>query len=57
MSAAPGTGRVVLGGSTGFIGQDLLRHWRVEGREVVTVADFRAAMLDLAATQGSAHPG
>ena len=30
-------------------------YWR--GREVVTDADFRAAMLDLAATMGSAHHG
>ena len=35
-SVAPG--RVVLGGSTGFIGQDLARRWRAEGREVVTVS-------------------
>ncbi|MBN9157579.1 DUF1731 domain-containing protein [Microbacterium sp.] len=31
-------GRVVLGGSTGFIGQDLQRRWRAAGREVVTVS-------------------
>ncbi|UXW84938.1 DUF1731 domain-containing protein [Microbacterium azadirachtae] len=31
-------GRVVLGGSTGFIGQDLARRWRAAGREVITVS-------------------
>jgi NAD dependent epimerase/dehydratase family enzyme len=31
-------GRVVLGGSTGFIGQDLQRRWHAEGREVVTIS-------------------
>ena len=31
-------GRVVLGGSTGFIGTDLHRRWRATGREVVTVS-------------------
>jgi len=31
-------GRVVLGGSTGFIGQDLARRWRAAGREVVTIS-------------------
>ena len=31
-------GRVVLGGSTGFIGQDLARRWRAEGREVITIS-------------------
>ena len=31
-------GRVVLGGSTGFIGQDLARRWRDTGREVVTIS-------------------
>ncbi|MFD6701032.1 MULTISPECIES: epimerase [unclassified Microbacterium] len=33
-----GRGRVVLGGSTGFIGQDLARRWRAAGREVVTIS-------------------
>ncbi|MGO4679410.1 epimerase [Microbacterium sp. 2MCAF23] len=31
-------GRVVLGGSTGFIGQDLARRWRAAGREVITIS-------------------
>lgn len=35
---AESLGRVVLGGSTGFIGQELHRRWRAAGREVVTVS-------------------
>jgi len=31
-------GRVVMGGSTGFIGRDLARRWRDAGREVVTIS-------------------
>lgn len=39
MSAGtPGTGRVVIGGSTGFIGRHLVRALRSEGREVVTIS-------------------
>lgn len=37
MNSAP-AGRVVLGGSTGFIGQQLHRHWRAQGREVVSIS-------------------
>lgn len=31
-------GRVVIGGSTGFMGRYLLRRFRAEGREVVTIS-------------------
>lgn len=39
------TGRVVLGGSTGFIGQHLRRHYAEQGREVVTVSRRNADLL------------
>ena len=41
----PGSGRVVVGGAGGFIGQHLVRRYRREGREVLTIgrsgADLR----------------
>lgn len=33
-----GTGRVVIGGSTGFMGQYLQRRYREQGREVITIS-------------------
>lgn len=30
--------RVVVGGSTGFIGRHLLQKYRAEGREVITIS-------------------
>ncbi|RBO72864.1 NAD-dependent epimerase/dehydratase family protein, partial [Microbacterium sp. H6] len=32
------TGRVVIGGSTGFMGRFLVPRFRAEGREVVTIS-------------------
>ncbi|WP_295012085.1 epimerase [uncultured Microbacterium sp.] len=38
-------GRVVLGGSTGFLGAALDRHWRARGREVVTISRRGADLI------------